>query len=145
MKKFNRLKQSSSNTKLTFKQRQFIEEYIANGGNGQKAALAAYNTQDSNTARAIASENLIKPNIQGYIQSQSQKHEITEGLVLEKLRLAIDSEDPVIMLKACEMAGKYLKMFDRDRQNENLRLLQHVKEISWGNLDAVCKHCGMKR
>lgn len=130
--------------RLTLKQKKFISKYLENGGNGQEAVLLTYNTQDSNTARAIASENLTKPNVQEHIQRLSKKHEITVDLVLERLRQAIDSEDPVIMLKACELSGKYLRMFDKDQQNENLRVLQNVKAIGWGNLDTVCKHCGKR-
>ncbi len=47
---------------LTHKQEVFIETY-AETHNGTLAALAAYDTEDPNTAAAIASENLRKPNI----------------------------------------------------------------------------------
>lgn len=138
-----RMKKQIKNSKqLTLKQKKFISEYLSNGGNGQKAALITYDTQDPNTARSIASENLIKPNVREYIQRKNKKHEITVELVLERLRHAIDSEDPVIMLKACELSGKYLRMFDRDQQSENLRFLQHVKSIGWGSANFICKHCG---
>lgn len=48
---------------LTHKQEQFVQEYVANGGNGTQAALAVYNTTDPNTAHVIASENLQKPTV----------------------------------------------------------------------------------
>lgn len=133
------------NNKLTLKQKRFTDEYLSNGGNGQKAALITYDTQDPNTARSIASENLIKPNVQEYIQRKNRKYEITVELVLERLRQAIDSEDPVIMLKACELSGKYLRMFSADKELENLRSLEHVKLIGWSNACAhgnKCPQCG---
>ncbi len=48
--------------KLTKKQRGFVKDYIKTG-NGTKAALKNYDTQDHNTAHVIASENLLKPTI----------------------------------------------------------------------------------
>lgn len=47
----------------TLKQELFVREYVKNNGNGAQAALKVYNTTDPNTARAIASENLTKPNV----------------------------------------------------------------------------------
>lgn len=49
-------------SKLTKKQRKFVNEY-ADTGNGTQSALKAYNTEDNNTAKSIASENLTKPAI----------------------------------------------------------------------------------
>ena len=54
--------------KLTLKQRQFANEYIANRGNATKAVLKAYDTDNYNTARVMGSENLTKPNICAYIE-----------------------------------------------------------------------------
>ncbi len=41
--------------KLKQKQKAFISEYVANGGNGVQAALRVYDTEDYNTANQIAS------------------------------------------------------------------------------------------
>jgi phage terminase small subunit len=49
---------------LTRKQEVFVEKYIETGGNGTKAALDAYDTDNYMTAAAIASENLTKPKVQ---------------------------------------------------------------------------------
>lgn len=58
---------------LTRKQEAFAREYIDNNGNGAKAALKAYDTEDNGTARVIASQNLTKYNVIEYIQSKASK------------------------------------------------------------------------
>lgn len=55
----------------TRKQAVFIEEVVKTG-NGTKAALKAYDTDDYNTAKAIASENLAKPYIEEEINRRLQ-------------------------------------------------------------------------
>lgn len=53
--------------RLTRKQRRFVDEYLSNGYNGTRAAIAAgYSPQ---TARGIASENLKKPYIASVIEA----------------------------------------------------------------------------
>lgn len=54
---------------ITQKQKTFADAYIENGGNGTQAALVAYETESKDTARAIASENLIKPNVVNYLEA----------------------------------------------------------------------------
>lgn len=49
--------------KLTKKQKGFVKDYVETG-NGTQAALKNYDTEDENTAAAIASENLTKPKIE---------------------------------------------------------------------------------
>ena len=50
--------------RLTTKQREFVDAYVNNGGNGVDAIRAAgYNCRTDNSARVQASENLKKPNI----------------------------------------------------------------------------------
>lgn len=69
--------------KLTKKQRGFVKDLIKIG-NGTKAALANYDTDDEDVAGVIASENLGKPKIQEAINNAlpddllSRKH--LEGL-----------------------------------------------------------------
>lgn len=53
----------------TKKQQVFIEEYVATG-NGTKAALKAYDTEDNMTAASIANENLNKPYIEAEIDKR---------------------------------------------------------------------------
>lgn len=67
--------------KLTKKQKKFVKEYIKDE-NGTQAALKAYDTKDNPTARAIASENLTKPNIINAIKTIADS--IPNELVIEK-------------------------------------------------------------
>lgn len=53
--------------KLTHKEKGFVKD-ILQGETGTQAALNNYDTEDRNTAAAIASENLTKPNIVNAIQ-----------------------------------------------------------------------------
>ena len=60
--------------KLTAKQQRFVEEYLVDPNGTQAAMRAGYS---ANTARAIASENLTKPNIALAIQrarAQAREH-----------------------------------------------------------------------
>lgn len=52
---------------LTKKQRGFVKDYAATG-NGVKAALNNYDTEDYNTANVIAVENLQKPTVVNALQ-----------------------------------------------------------------------------
>ncbi len=63
--------------KLTLKQKAFAEEYVKNGGNATKAALAA--KYSKKTAQRIGSENLSKPLIASYIAELQTKIEKQEG------------------------------------------------------------------
>jgi phage terminase small subunit len=53
--------------RLALKQRNFINEYLKNGGNATRAALEVYDT-NAKVARSIGSENLAKPNVRNEIE-----------------------------------------------------------------------------
>lgn len=57
--------------KLTLKQQRFVQEYLKSG-NGTKAALNSYDTNDSGVAHSIASDNLRKPTIRKTIEQYLQ-------------------------------------------------------------------------
>lgn len=57
---------------LTPKQEKFVKEYL-DSGNGTKAALEVYDTNNPRVAASIASENLTKPNIQKYLEDIAVK------------------------------------------------------------------------
>lgn len=99
-------------TKLTKKQKEFVETY-AETGNGTKAALATYDTEDPNTAAAIASENLRKPNIMAALEEalpDSMLLEVhREGLFAT--RSVFDKEGSVVAEDAdFNVRAKYLDM-----------------------------------
>lgn len=109
--------------KLTIKQKKFVKAYVANDGNGTKAALAAYDTVDDKAASVIASENLEKLSVKEAIESALVKHGITmdaavkpiaDGLTAFRTVPGGDGEgswdvaDHSIRLKASGMALKLM-------------------------------------
>lgn len=67
-------------TRVTLKQKKYIQKYVETGGNGTQAALEAYDTINPLTAAAISSENLTKP----YIQEEIDKILKDKNLTLEQ-------------------------------------------------------------
>ena len=80
--------------KLTAKQQRFVEEYLVDPNGRQAAMRAGYS---ANTARAIASENLTKPNIALAIQrarAQAREHaNVSREMVVRGLYEAATTPD----------------------------------------------------
>lgn len=103
--------------KLTPKQKAFVREYKANGGNGTQAAISAGYSEDS--ARAISCENLTKPYIQEAIAQEEkkmqEKYEYTiDDMVreLDDVKLKADSEqNRQAQIRAIELKGKAFGLF----------------------------------
>lgn len=90
--------------KLTKKQRDFIEEYIANKENGTQAALKVYETNET-TAASIAYENLRKPQIQAEIDARykdiQEQFQQNSQLALNRiLELVTNASDEKVALAA---------------------------------------------
>lgn len=112
---------------LTAKQEAFVAEYLIDLNATQAAIRAGYSV---NTARAISSEILAKPDIQAEIaaamKARAERTEITQDKVLadvEKIKLDAmrskigkDGTEEMInhaaALKACELQGRHLKMWN---------------------------------
>ena len=117
---------------LTIKQRKFIKEYIARDGNGEKSALAVYDTTDPNTARNIASENLTKPNVREKIEEALVKLELTPEWILNKHKKIVELnevEDGMIAERALENIGKIAGLYPSN--STNLELSDGKLKISW--------------
>jgi len=135
--------------KLTPKQRMFVNEYLVDL-NGTNAAIRAGYSQD--TAYAIASENLTKPEISKEIDrkilERERRTELTADYVLSTIHETIerckqgeavlDREgretgewkfDPNSVLKGCELAGKHLKLFT-DKLEVNGQIQHEYIDIS---------------
>ena len=114
--------------KLTVKQEKFIEGYLEHG-NGTRAALDA--GYSGNSTRAIASENLTKPNIakriESYQSEAAKRVGISQEYVLRHLKAWAEKEDDSGALKALQMMGKHLRMFD---QNEIQTLSSHEQVLN---------------
>jgi phage terminase small subunit len=133
---------------LTIKQKKFVKAY-AETGNGTKAALQSYDTTDSDTARAIASENLAKPTIRFAVEQALEKHGITMDAAIKPIQDALQAEkisisgqgdqafaevtpDHSIRLKASGMA---LKLMGADREQNipaSLHFHQHIEDKKAG-------------
>jgi len=104
--------------KLTLKQKKFLRLYFKYG-NGTKAALEAYDTDDPKTASVIASENLAK--LKNPVRVLMEKKNLSlgrlldvldEGLKAEKLittrKGSVKVKDHLVRHKYLETAAKWL-------------------------------------
>lgn len=114
---------------LTLKQQRFINEFIANGGNGTQAALKAYNPKNANTAHAIAADNLRKPTVSKAIEEILKPEEADRGYVLKGIVEMTRSDNEPIRLKALELLGKVHRMFT-DRV-DHTHVFETIKSIGW--------------
>lgn len=80
-------------SKLTKKQKEFADEYLATG-NGTQSALKAYDVNNAKTASVVASENLNKPSIIQYLEENARV--VANNIV----RLAISAESEQVQLAA---------------------------------------------
>lgn len=101
---------------LTPKQKAFCDEYLANGYNGTKAAIAA--GYSPKTAFSIATENLKKPLIKEYLDEAKKKlytsRIATAKELLETLTSIIRDEEVTTnnRLKAIQLMGDHLAIFE---------------------------------
>src|SRR5438128_12518176 len=95
---------------LTPKQRRFVAEYVQNGGNGTRAALAAYDTADSRTASVMAVETLARPSVQAAVAELLDEAGLSDRKLAEihahylALYRSDDPADKALGLKALDMA-----------------------------------------
>lgn len=71
--------------KPTLKQEKFVNEYLANGGNGVQAARAAGYKGDTNTLNQVARDNLQKPTIASRVRERVDGLAATSAEVLNVL------------------------------------------------------------
>ncbi len=138
--------------RLTLKQKTFVKEYLANGGNGTQAAMMAYNAKDSGSAGEIASQNLKKVEIQKALNGQLEK----KGLTLKQItgniaRMAVhEIENPSakVVLNANITLLKLLGGFPDDKQRGSTTNVQiNVENLDYkvikeqlGTIDASIEH-----
>lgn len=123
--------------KLTKKQRAFIKEYKANGGNGTQAAIKAGYSE--HTADVIATENLRKPSISEALAKEEkkmqEKYQYTLDDMVRELNDALASSaeehNRSAQLKAIELKGKAFGLFvDRVEQNTNITGIKQIS-VKW--------------
>lgn len=90
--------------KLTLKQRNFVQNYIENGGNATKAAMDAYNTIDYKTAQNIGSENLSNPIIAQAVEDTIEKRGgVTKDKFVQMLEDLVQDRKHPKHEKYCQM------------------------------------------
>ena len=117
--------------KLTDKQKRFCDEYLIDLNATQAAIRAGYSEK---TANRIASENLSKLVIQEYIKEKQEeiadRNAVTVDFVINGIKdIAVQGEHENNRLKAFDMLGKHLGIYERDnkltvdsKQDNNLKI-----------------------
>lgn len=107
-------------SKLTIKQQKFIEHYALTGNGAESARAAGYS---ENSGRNIACETLTKPYIKEAIEEKQQEYiekvKLDNEFVLTRLMEIAklyeeDAKYSSSSIKALELLGKYLKLWDSD-------------------------------
>lgn len=133
--------------KLTPKQKAFAEEYVKNGGNATKAALAA--KYSKKTAQRIGSENLSKPLIASYIaelqtkiekqegrdimslaEIQERRSKIAKGEIKDSIGFTADFSD---QLKAMNDLEKALRI--KEKEEEKKRMAEEALKAKTYHMD----------
>ena len=122
---------------MTKKQKRFCDEYLVDLNATQAAIRAGYSQK---TARAIAAENLTKPDIQKCVekrrQDMAQESRVTVQRIVQELakgafcQLSIKDFRAADKLKCLELLGKYLGMFSGELGKEKHRPEEANKRIS---------------
>ena len=96
--------------KLTNKQKVFVEHYLQSWNGAESAAQAGYGkTKSRASLRAIASENLTKPNIKTEIERRLSEKVMAADEVLARLSFMAEGFDPAEYMELVETYTKDLK------------------------------------
>lgn len=89
-------KREKNKRKLTKKEKGFVADYVETE-NGTQSVLKHYETEDTNVAAVIASENLSKPKIQEAIESSRQRiaKAIPDELIAEKTLALLNKRETI--------------------------------------------------
>jgi len=93
--------------KLTVKQQSFVDNYLANGGNGTQAAKDAGYKGSENTLASTAKENLRKPQIKEAIEKEQNK-------IKKKLEMTAEWKRSTLkdVIERCLQAEPVMEMRD---------------------------------
>lgn len=122
-----KVRRTKANHGMSLKQRKFADEYLRTGSE-KLAAEKAYNVQGP-TASSIGCENLAKPVISDYVQTQLRMQDITPEFVIQRIAEETKDDNSLIRLKALELLGKHLKLFTE--KVDHTFILDKVKSIGW--------------
>ena len=117
---------------LTPKQDAFIREYIANGGNGTKAAQVAYDTNSYNSAQSIASQNLDKPVIAEALIKTMRRAGITDEMIVKPVieaLTAVNADGTPNLDLQLKGHDRVMKMISKDSVNLSIGTDEAPQEL----------------
>lgn len=117
---------------LTPKQDAFIREYIANGGNGTKAAQVAYDTNSYNSAQSIASQNLNKPIIAEALLKTMRRAGITDEMIVKPVieaLTAVNADGTPNLDLQLKGHDRVMKMISKDSLNLSIGTDEAPQEL----------------
>jgi phage terminase small subunit len=132
---------------LTSKQYRFVSEYLVDGNGAAAAVRAGYSER---SAKAIAAENLTKPDIQKTLQARQtadatrlsiQREDVLNGLV-EAAAMAKLQCDPAGMVAAWKQVGHLMGYYSPERIRVDMRvqgqtMVNHLERLSDAELLAL--------
>lgn len=117
---------------LTPKQDAFIREYIANGGNGTKAAQVAYDTNSYNSAQSIASQNLDKPVITEALIKTMRRAGVTDEMIVKPVieaLTAVNADGTPNLDLQLKGHDRVMKMISKDSLNLSIGTDEAPQEL----------------
>ena len=128
-------------SELTLKQQRFVQHYVSNGGNGTKAVLESYDTDDPDYAAVQASRLIRNEKVKSGIQADLAAENINTRRIAAKLNRALDAERTVqtadgqvlgktddwpTILRAVDITAKLLALYPGS--NGEGRFAQHLHQ-----------------
>lgn len=117
---------------LTPKQSAFIREYMANGGNGTKAAQVAYDTNSYNSAQSIASQNLDKPVITEALIKTMRRAGVTDEMIVKPVieaLTAVNADGTPNLDLQLKGHDRVMKMISKDSLNLSIGTDEAPQEL----------------
>lgn len=128
---------SGRGSKLTAKQRRFVESYVLQHDKFQALEDAGYKTKNKKEmARALMAHPLVSKAIEEATEAKRVRNELSQDYVIQKLiDIVEDTEtgNPQAALRGLELLGKHLGLY-KERQEisgpdgEAIRMEQKVKQ-----------------
>ena len=122
---------------LTEKMKEFCRQFVANGGNGTRAYLAAYDSTSETSAAQEASKLLKRDDIKGYINSLNKPADYEaideaqkiKALIWERIEVCRENGDDAAIARYTDqlnrLSGRYT----------NINLNKNETEVKLGDLD----------
>lgn len=113
---------------LTKKEKRFALA-VAEGSNQSEAAMAAFDCNGRDSAKAIGSTLMRKPEMQMAITDLLSESGLTRRYRLKKLKQCIDAKDPSVVLKGLDQSWKLDGLYG-EGQNVNIAITgEEIREM----------------